>query len=342
MPSKYDWRTVLHGGSQMNTPTVKALIVAAGDGTRAVELTGGNSKEMLTCWDRPAINLIITECLQAGITDIVVVSNRRKLDLNHWVEGTHPKIAEWEDKQKNTPIDACQEISKKVNVQVVYQDEPLGLGHAVLVGREAIGNSPFVVLLPDEMMVDLTRDPDSDAPSPTSELVELGKQGYSGATTQLCDADKVGSYGRIEHKQGSHETLSTAVELLEKVPAAPGDIEPKNIIIGRYVFQPEIFDYLADLEPGAGGELQLTDGMKAFVRDGHELLVTELRGDFERFDIGGIQGYKSFIGALSDAEQRGISIPTVSQARDDLYSRNALPPVSVLIEINSRAGLLNR
>ncbi|MFN8016010.1 MAG: sugar phosphate nucleotidyltransferase [Acidimicrobiia bacterium] len=303
----------------MSNPTeVVGVIVCAGDGTRATSFTGGNSKEMLTCVDRPAINLIIAEGLQAGINKFVIITNRRKTDLNHWVQGTHPKITEWTSNGKSATVAACLEISEAANIEIAYQDAPLGLGHAVLQAKDKVGNRPFVVFLPDEMMVDLVQNPNQDLPTPARELVDLGLKGWNATLTLEVPADQAHKYGIVEHEPSVDVDRPSATRLREKPTLDAGDVQPRNAIVGRYVFQPEFFAYLEATKPGVGGEIQLTDAMNEFVNDGHPLLVTTPLGDVERFDIGGLDGYINFTSALIDARSRGIVPLSAAEARNSL------------------------
>ena len=211
-----------------NPSDVVGVIVCAGDGTRATSFTGGNSKEMLTCVDRPAINLIIAEGLEAGIQNFVIVTNRRKQDLNHWVTGTHPKIDEWTGNGKSAPVAACLELSESAFITLAYQDSPLGLGHAVLQAKDAVAGRPFVVFLPDEMMVDLVRDETRTSPTPAAELVKLGANGWNATLTLEVPAAQAHKYGIVETEPSVDIEYASATVLREKPTLDPGDTKPRN------------------------------------------------------------------------------------------------------------------
>ncbi len=289
---------------------MKAVIPAAGDGTRAIPYSGGISKELLSCVDRPAINYVIAELIEAGITDIVVVTSSAKTDLNEWLTGTDPRILRWSSNGKTLPVDACKEISTNANITLAYQEEPLGLGHSVLQAKEAIGDSPFIVALPDDIITHLGA-VHPERKSPTQVLSHLGREGHFAILTMRVDDSQVSKYGIVESAPEEMGGRSFAVKLLEKPD--PQDTASRSAAIGRYVFQPEIFDFLEKVAPGAGGEIQLTDAIDALVHADGRLFVTELDG-FTRYDLGGIEGYSEFLADLVNARQNGFVLPTVSES----------------------------
>lgn len=289
---------------------MKALIPAAGDGTRAVSYTAGNAKELLTCLDRPAINFVIAELVQAGITEIVVVTSAEKKDLNRWLSGDDSRILRWQRNGKMGPVQVCQEIKDNVAITFAFQEEPLGLGHAVLQGRDAIGDSPFVVALPDDLIVPIVQDPRS--PSPSAILAGLGREGFSGLLTMAVSDEETSKYGIIETRPHDDHQWPLATSLVEKPHHS--ETASRQAAIGRYVFQPEIFEYLAAVKPGVGGEIQLTDALDALVHDERDLQVTSVDPDHKRFDLGSQSTYQEFLAHLIGAHNAGLTYPTVAES----------------------------
>lgn len=284
------------------------VIPAAGDGTRAVSYTGGISKELLSCVDRPAINFVVAELIEAGVDEIVVVTSERKTDLNQWLTGTDPRIDRWLEAGKSGPVEAFREISSSIPIKLAYQEEPLGLGHAVLCAREAVGDNPLIVVLPDDIVIDLSQNPELESPSQV--LAQLGRNGKSGILTMEVGDEDVHKYGIVEQIE-SNGSLPRATGLLEKPDLA--ETTSRNGVIGRYVFQPVVFDYLEQEPASVGGEIQLTGALDRLVHHSSQLLVTNL-GGHRRFDIGGLEGYADFVVELGIANENGLKPRTVSQA----------------------------
>ena len=231
-----------------------AVIPAAGMGTRFLPATRATPKELLPIYDTPALQFVIDEAAQAGCTRVVIVTSRAKPSIENY---------------------ASAASTDKVAVTVVYQDSPLGLGHAVSCARQAVGDEPFVVMLPDEIMGDA---------SLTKQLVALfEKSGKSSVGLKRVAAVEVSSYGNVKVVGYKGDTEST-VEILQVVEKPkPADAVSDIVIIGRYVFSPKVFDKLEQITPSANGELQLTDGL-AMLANEHALLgvVSEIT----RYDTG--------------------------------------------------------
>lgn len=226
-----------------------AVVPAAGKGTRFRPVTNVVPKELLPIIDRPALQLIVDECVGAGIDHLVLVSSVEK-----------PAIA------------AFAEQVGELRVSVTYQDEPKGLGHAVWCGREAVGDEPFAVLLPDELMGD------SGLLSQMMDVCE--RTGGSVVGLKQVPRAEVSRYGVVVPTgEMDADGVVPLGDMVEKPPVdeAPSDL----IIIGRYVITNDVFDRIAHLAPGAGGEIQLTDALRQQAAAGpfHGVLRDTLRHD---------------------------------------------------------------
>lgn len=244
-----------------------AVIPAAGKGTRFLPLTKAVPKELLPIGSVPALQLILDEAAGAGIEHVVIVSSRAKPAIEEYVA--------------DLPEPAGLRIS------ITYQDDPRGLGHAVGCARELVGDEPFAVLLPDEIM---------GGPSLLDEMCRVCERtGGSVVGVKQVPIDEVSSYGVVDPVGAVDEAGVVAVrDVREKPPAdeAPSDL----IIIGRYVLTPDIFDHIAALRPGAGGELQLTDALRAQAAVGpFHAVVSRVR----RFDTGTPYGWLTAVVELS-------------------------------------------
>jgi UTP--glucose-1-phosphate uridylyltransferase len=256
-------------------PVRKAVIPAAGLGTRFLPATKSSPKEMLPVVDRPAIQYVVEEAVQAGLTDILIITGRNKravedhfdrnFELEHYLEasGKHGLLKE------------VQFASDLADIHYVRQRDPLGLGHAVSVARHHVGHEPFAVLLADDLMVD-------DAALLRSMMATYEETGSSVVAVQEVAPEEISSYGCVEPDGAADGDLVPMRRIVEK-PAR--EVAPSNLaVIGRYVFAPEIFDALDRIEPGAGGELQLTDAIALLLDEGQRVYARRC-GD-GRYDVG--------------------------------------------------------
>ncbi|MEK3738666.1 UTP--glucose-1-phosphate uridylyltransferase GalU [Paenibacillus sp. FSL H7-0941] len=256
----------------------KAVIPAAGLGTRFLPATKAQPKEMLPIVDKPAIQYIVEEAVRSGIESIIIVTGRNKKSI----EDHFDKSVELEqtllEKGKEDLLREVQLISELASIHYIRQKEPLGLGHAILCAEQFIGDEPFAVLLGDDIMV--SEDP---ALLQMMRLYEQEEQTIVGV--QHVPRQEVNKYGIISSSgplNGIHEVKG----LVEK--PSPETAPSEYAIIGRYILEPSIFTVLANLERGAGGEYQLTDALHEVCR--HEgLLALDLIG--KRYDIGDKFGY---------------------------------------------------
>ncbi len=256
-----------------------AVIPAAGLGTRFLPATKAVPKELMPIGDTPAIQIIIDEALGAGIDHIVVVSSRSKPAIEAYFAPDDALVGALRDKGKDDVADRLAAIGRDWRVTIAYQDNPRGLGHAVGCGREAVGDAPFAVLLPDELMGDS---------SLLAQMCEVCvSTGGSTIGVKQVPLDQVSAYG-VPKPAGpvdEHGVIPVA-DLIEKPPIdeAPSDY----ILIGRYVLTPDVFDEIANLTPGSGGELQLTDALRAqAARSPFSAVVTRT----ERYDTGNPVGF---------------------------------------------------
>jgi UTP--glucose-1-phosphate uridylyltransferase len=231
-----------------------AVIPAAGLGTRFLPATKAVPKELFPIGDQPAIQYVIDEALGAGIDHIVVVSSRSKPAIERYFE-PDPELEEaLEAKGKRDVVERLRSIGRDWRVSIVYQDDPRGLGHAVGCARDAVGNEPFAVLLPDELM-------GSSALLAQMNGVCASSGGSVVAALQVPH-EEVSAYGVIDPAgELSPDGVIPVKDLVEKPPVEEA---PSNFILtGRYVLTADAWDEIEALRPGAGGELQLTDALRA-------------------------------------------------------------------------------
>jgi UTP--glucose-1-phosphate uridylyltransferase len=256
-----------------------AVIPAAGMGTRFLPATKAVPKELMPIGDTPAIQIIIDEALGAGIDHIVVVSSRSKPAIEQYFAPDDALVGALKDKGKDDIAERLASIGRDWRVTITYQDDPRGLGHAVGCGREAVGDEPFAVLLPDELMGD------------SSLLAQMcgvcASTGGSVVGVKKVPLEEVSAYGVLAPSGPMNdEGVIPVADLVEKPTVA--DAPSSYIIIGRYVLTPDVFDEIAKLTPGSGGELQLTDALRAQASRSpfHGVLSS-----IERYDTGNPVGF---------------------------------------------------
>jgi UTP--glucose-1-phosphate uridylyltransferase len=259
----------------------KAIIPAAGLGTRFLPATKAQPKEMLPIVDKPAIQYIVEEAIQAGIEDIIIVTGRNKRAIEDHFDKSVELELMLEEKGKEEMLQQVRDISQMVDIHYIRQKQPLGLGHAVLCARTFVGNEPFAVLLGDDII-------DSE-PAALREMLRIyDEQKTSLLAVQEVPWDEVEKYG-IMSPYGSvagspHTTLIR--DLVEKPDRS---LAPSNLaVIGRYVIEPEIFGILEKQSPGRGGEIQLTDALRE-LNQRKQMMAYTLQG--KRYDVGDKFGY---------------------------------------------------
>lgn len=256
----------------------KAVIPAAGLGTRFLPATKAQPKEMLPIVDKPTIQYIVEEAIASGIEDIMIVTGRGK----RAIEDHFDKSYELEDILKRKGDDGLlslvQDISNLVNLNYVRQKEPRGLGHAIHCARSFIDNEPFAVLLGDDIV-------DSEVPCLKQLIDVYEKYNTSILGVQRVPERDVSKYGIVAGAQVEDRIFKVS-DLVEKPEI---DKAPSNIaILGRYIISPEIFTYLDKAEPGKGGEIQLTDALRKMLSTG-SMFAYDFIG--KRYDVGNKQGF---------------------------------------------------
>lgn len=227
----------------------KAVIPAAGLGTRFLPATKAQPKEMLPVVDKPAIQYVVEEAVRAGIDDILIITGRGKRTLEDHFDRHVELELELEQRGKLEALKEIRELADLADIHYVRQGEALGLGHAVSVARKHIGNSPFAVLLGDDIM---------DERMPLLENMIETYERLERSVIALMEVDDPSIYGcaRCEPVDANLVRVSELVEKPRREEA------PSNLaVMGRYVFSPDIFDALAQVQPGHGGEIQLTDAI---------------------------------------------------------------------------------
>src|SRR6201990_3389055 len=237
----------------------KAVFPAAGLGTRFLPATKAQPKEMLPLVDKPIIQYGVEEALHSGCDQIIIVTGRGKSAIEDHFDVSYELEKMLEERGKTDLLAIVRQISDLIHIAYVRQKEALGLGHAILTARELVGNEPFAALLADDVI-------DADIPC-LKQLIEVyEKTGGSVLATQVIDGPAISSYGVLKGKpvEGWNGKLYEVTDLVEKPKFEDA---PSNLaIIGRYVLTPAIFESLQATEPGKGGELQLTDGIKALLK----------------------------------------------------------------------------
>ncbi|MBA2541334.1 MAG: UTP--glucose-1-phosphate uridylyltransferase GalU [Deltaproteobacteria bacterium] len=258
----------------------KAVIPAAGLGTRFLPATKAIPKEMLPIVDIPTIQLVIDEAVRAGVTDVVVINGRNKHAIEDHFDHAWELERTLRDRGKVEEADAVTAVSTMVRLISVRQKQPLGLGHAVLCAREAIGEESFAVLLGDDLI-------DNDADPGIGQLIRVHEQTGAGAVAIVeVPPGKEHMYGIVAGERDATGHLRIT-DMIEKPKA--GTAPSRWAIVGRYVLPPAIWNHLATTKPGAGGEIQLTDALHKLIGSKEGLYGVEVAGT--RHDAGDKLGY---------------------------------------------------
>lgn len=253
----------------------KAVIPAAGLGTRVLPATKSMPKEMLPIVDKPAIQYIVEEAVQSGITDILIITNRGK----GLIEDHFDRVPELEGRlsqsgpEKERILDDIISIAHKANIYFVRQKETRGLGHAVNCARSFIGDDPFAVLYGDDVII-------GEDPACAQLIRAYDEYGLGVLGVNRVSKEAIAKYSSLK-VEPLHDNIFKCTDMIEK--PAPDRIMSLYSILGRCILTPEIFDILDSTGPGAGGEIQLTDAMKTLARrDG--MIAVEFTG--KRYDMG--------------------------------------------------------
>ncbi|ARP69094.1 UTP--glucose-1-phosphate uridylyltransferase [Streptomyces pluripotens] len=256
-----------------SAPTVrKAVVPAAGLGTRFLPATKATPKEMLPVVDKPAIQYVVEEAAAAGLDDILMVTGRHKRAIEDHFDHAFELEQALATKGDTVRLDAVRDPARLADIHHIRQGDPLGLGHAVLCARHHVGNQPFAVLLGDDLI-----DPRETL---LSRMLEV-RERYRGSVVALMEVDpaQIHLYGCAAVHPTGEEGVVRVTGLVEK-PAA-GTAPSRYAVIGRYVLDPAVFEVLAHTPPGRSGEIQLTDALQGLAAAGtvHGVVFTGLRYD---------------------------------------------------------------
>jgi len=290
----------------------KAVFPVAGLGTRFLPATKTVPKEMLPIVDRPLIQYAVDEAIDAGCDTLVFITNRYK----HAVADYFDKAYELEQKLERAGKSELLEVVRNVlpdGVRAIFvtQAEALGLGHAVLCARPVVGDEPFAVILPDDLIW-------NRGPGALRQMADVAESsGASVIATQTVPADQVSSYGIVATGEFS-ERRGRITAIVEK--PAPADAPSNLAVVGRYVLSPRIFDLLESTRPGAGGEIQLTDAISALLAE-EPVLAYSFQGT--RFDCG------THIGLIEATIRHALDHEKLSEAAQG-FMRDALAELGVV------------
>jgi UTP--glucose-1-phosphate uridylyltransferase len=261
----------------------KAIIPAAGLGTRFLPATKAQPKEMLPIVDTPTIQYIVEEAIASGIESIMIVTGKNKRAIEDHFDKSIELETLLQEKGKTELLGMVQRISNLVDIHYIRQKEPLGLGHAILCAQHFIEDEPFAVLLGDDIIV-------SDPPCLRQMMEVYEETETSVVGVQPVPLKDVHKYGIISPDSGPLAFSSRKILPIKDLVEKPGQDEaPSNFaIIGRYILQPEIFAILEQASPGKGGEIQLTDALRILNRI-NQLVAVPIDG--MRYDVGDKLGY---------------------------------------------------
>jgi len=237
----------------------KAVFPAGGMGTRFLPATKVIPKEMLALVDKPIIQYGVEEAIASGIEHIIFVTGRGKGAMEDHFDTSYELDAMLESRGKRELLQISKSVSSMARISYVRQKEPLGLGHAVLCAKELIGDEPFAVILPDDVI-------DAEVPCLKQMMDVYAERGGSVLATKTIEGPEISAYGVLAGIQDPADArIYTCVDMVEKPRYE--DAPSTQAIIGRYVLTPRIFALLEQTTPGAGGEIQLTDGIRSLARE---------------------------------------------------------------------------
>lgn len=261
----------------MSIPTRKAVVPAAGLGTRFLPATKAMPKEMLPVVDTPVIQYVIEEAVDAGLTDILMITGRNKNALENHFDRNFELEVTLEEKGDERRLERVTHSTDLADIHYLRQGDPKGLGHAVLKARPHVGNESFALLLGDDII-----DPHQDL---LTRMLDLNQRSGASVVALMEVPDvELSAYGVVECESTDEADVVRVTRLVEKPPAGEA---PSNLaIVGRYVLNPEVFDVLETIAPGRGGEIQLTDALQSLAAnpDSHGVMGIVFRGS--RHDTG--------------------------------------------------------
>ena len=285
----------------------KAVFPVAGLGTRFLPATKASPKEMLPVVDKPLIQYAVEEAAAAGITDMIFITGRSKRAIEDHFDMAYELETELSRSGKSDLLRTVQAVTPRgINCVYIRQTEALGLGHAVLCAAPVVGNEPFAVLLADDLI-------DADVPVMQQMTAVAAHDGCSVIGVMEVSAGDVGSYGVVE--TGPMVDRAAPIARIVEKPK-PGTTPSRLAVVGRYVLTPRLFDHLRAVAPGAGGEIQLTDGISALLAE-ERVLAYAFEG--RRYDCGSKLGY------LEATVDFGLKHPELADAFADFLRRSGEP-----------------
>ena len=260
-------------------PITKAVIPAAGLGTRFLPATKACPKEMLPIVDKPTIQYIIEEALASGIKDILIISGHNKRAIEDHFDRNPELELNLQEHGKTELLEQVKAIAD-INIHYIRQKEPKGLGHAILCAKAFVGDEPFAVLLGDDVVY-------NDENPCLKQLIDVyNATGSSVLGCQTVPQEKVSSYGIVASEATDNERIFKVNDMVEKPAVA--EAPSRLAVLGRYVITPEIFKILEHTAPGRGGEIQLTDALKVLAKE-QNMYAYDFVG--RRYDVGDKEGY---------------------------------------------------
>ena len=253
----------------------KAVIPAAGLGTRVLPATKAQPKEMLVIVDKPSLQYIVEELVESGITDIVIITGRNKNSIEDHFDYSYELEETLKEKEKDELLEKVKHLSEIANIFYVRQNHPLGLGHAILKAKPFIGDDPFVIALGDDIVY--------NEKTATSQLIETyEKYGASVLGVQEVLKEDVTKYGIVKPSEILDNKTVGVEDFVEKpsMEEAPSTMA----CLGRYLLDGKIFKFLEETEAGKGGEIQLTDAILKMLKAGNKVVAHNFEG--KRYDIG--------------------------------------------------------
>ncbi|MGN1126603.1 MAG: UTP--glucose-1-phosphate uridylyltransferase GalU [Ruminococcus sp.] len=273
----------------------KAVIPAAGLGTRVLPATKSMPKEMFPIVDKPAIQYIVEEAVKAGITDILIITNRGKGVIEDHFDRSPELEASLDKPEKQEILETVKSISSLANITFIRQIETKGLGHAILRAKNFVGNEPFAVMFGDDVII-------GESPAIGELMDAYGEFGKGVVGVKLVPESEIHKYGSLK-VENLHDNVFKCTDMVEK-PQTPEEVLSCYSILGRCVLPPEIFEILENTKPGKGGEIQLTDAMR-------EIAVTEGMTAVEytgtRYDMG------NKLGILQASVEVGVNHPEIGE-----------------------------
>lgn len=262
----------------MTNKVRKAVIPAGGLGTRFLPITKTVAKELLPIGTKPTLQMVVEEAADSGVEEIVIVTSPLKSQIDDYFSMDTTYVRELEARGKGDALDDLRELLARVRIRFAYQEEARGLGHAILCSAADVGDEPFIVILPDVLIA-------SRVPCCRQLMDAYAMTGCSLSATEHTPREKIHLYGiyDVERTEGRVHWARGVVE--KPAPAkAPSDLS----VVGRYLFDAEIFETLERIGPGKGGEIQLADGQNALAKAGR-FAAYEYEG--EQFDTGDPEGF---------------------------------------------------